>query len=270
MGKRRTIESILVAAIVVGLTTVGLGQSGQAQSEGNAPIQPLRPGATEHKIFAELMAHNSVRKAELAGYTAVRTYSVIDLKGTVHAEETGRMEFRAPDKKSFVVTSEVGSPMVRRLGLNALIAGEIQAASSKGQQDSSITSENYTLQLLGEQQLGPYHCYVAQAIPKRKDKYLFEGKVWIDDQDYAVVRIEGQPAKHLSFWIEYAEVVRQYQKIGQFWLPQKDETMLHVRLYGVKVLNVEHRDYVVRPAGYSGTSVATQKAPFAGMYAGSE
>jgi hypothetical protein len=65
------------------------------------------------------------------------------------------------------------------------------------------------------------HCFVAQAVPKRKDKYLFEGKLWIDVDDYAVVRIVGHPAKKLSFWIERADFVRQYQKIEGFWLPEK-------------------------------------------------
>jgi hypothetical protein len=86
---------------------------------------------------------------------------------------------------------------------------------------------------------------VAQAIPKRKDKYLFEGKLWIDVQDYAVVRIEGHPAKKLSFWIERADFIRQYQKTDGFWLPQRDETLVQVRLYGKKALTISHQDYSV-------------------------
>jgi hypothetical protein len=31
-----------------------------------------------------------------------------------------------------------------------------------------------------------------------------------------------------------------------FWLPLKDETIVQVRLYGKKVLTIEHRDYVVK------------------------
>ena len=37
------------------------------------------------------------RKAALHDYTVRRTYQVIDLKGKVHAEEVGRMEFFSPD-----------------------------------------------------------------------------------------------------------------------------------------------------------------------------
>ena len=86
---------------------------------------------------------------------------------------------------------------------------------------------------------------MARAVPRRKDKYLFEGKLWIDVNDYAVVRIEGHPAKKLSFWIERVNFVRQYQKIDAFWLPAKDETFVQVRLYGKKVLTIEHQNYVV-------------------------
>ena len=95
---------------------------------------------------------------------------------------------------------------------------------------------------------GLYHCIVARAIPKRSDKYLFEGKVWIDTHDYAVVRIAGHPAKKLSFWIEQADFVREYQKIDGFWLSKKDETFVKVRMYGQKVLTIDHSNYSVTGA----------------------
>jgi hypothetical protein len=147
-----------------------------------------------------------------------------------------------------VVTSESGSGLIRHLALNPLIASEIETTAGKEHHDSAIAPANYSLQVLGEQQVGSYHCFVAQAVPKRKDKYLFEGKVWIEAQDYAVVRIEGHPAKKLSFWIERADFVRQYQKIGDFWLPQRDETFVQVRLYGRKALTIDHQDYNVNRA----------------------
>jgi len=208
-------------------------------------VEPLRPGVTESQLLAELATHNEERKAALHDYTVLRTYQVVDVKGKVHAEEIGRMEFFSPDKKIFSVTSESGSGLVRHMALNPLINSEIEAATGKEHHDSAISSDNYSLNLLGEQQLGSYRCFVAEAVPKRKDKYLFEGKVWIDVNDYSVVRIEGHPAKKLSFWIQHADFVRQYQKIGAFWLPEKDQTLVQVRLYGKKMLKIEHRNYVV-------------------------
>ena len=210
-----------------------------------APLEPLRPGVTEEHVFAEMASHNELRSAALLDYSVLRTYQVVDLKGKVHAEESGRMDYRAPDKKTFVVTSEKGSGLIRRLALNPLIASEIEAASGKQHHDSSVTPANYSLHLVGEQQVGPYHCFVAQAVPKRSAKYLFEGKIWIDVQDFAIVRIAGHPAKKLSFWIDRADFVREYQKIDEFWLPRRDETFVQVRLYGKKILAIDHQDYTV-------------------------
>ena len=186
------------------------------------------------------MKHNELRSAQLQEYTAVRTYSVKDLSGKVHASETVRMKYVAPDKKTFVAIAEEGSGLVRHMVLNRLIESESSAAAGKEHHDSSITPANYTFTMLGEEDLGAHHCYVVEALPKRKDKYLFEGKVWIDSGEFAIVRIAGHPAKKLSFWITRADFVRQYEKFGDFWLPAKDETMVDVRLYGKKILLIEH------------------------------
>jgi hypothetical protein len=242
----------LVAAVFVVLTVFVVEARAQSapeyQSDVIAPLEPVRPGVSADQLLADLDAHNQLRKSTLRDYTVVRTYRLADTKGKVHAEEVGRMEFRAPDRKTFVVMSESGSGLIRRKALNPLISSEVEAAAGKEHHDSSITAANYSLELLGEQQIGPYRCFVANAIPKREDKYLFEGKMWIDVNDYAVVRIEGHPAKRPSFWIQRADFMRQYQKIDGFWLPQKDQTLVQVRLYGKKVLTIAHQDYVVNAA----------------------
>jgi hypothetical protein len=164
----------------------------------------------------------------------------------MHAQIEGKMEFHAPDGKRFDITSEQGSGVVRSLRLHPLIASEIQAAVGKDRHDGAITPANYTLELIGEATVGGYRCYVLRATPKRVDTYLFEGKVWVDWQDFTVVRIEGRPAAKLSFWIKRADFIREYGKIGSFWLPQRDETVVDVRFYGKAVLTIDHGDYALR------------------------
>src|SRR5712671_4808075 len=244
------IRASLVFLVLLGLIVSISGaraQSDREENSGNvaAPVDPLRPDVDEDKLFTELLAHNQQRNAALLGYTEQRTYKVTDTTGKVRAQVSGQMEYRAPDRKTFVTTSESGSGLVRRLALNPLIASEIEAASGRQHHDGSITPANYTFELLGEQQVGPYHCFVVRAMPKRPDKYLFDGNVWIDTEDYAIVRIAGHPAKKLSFWIERADFVREYQKIDGFWLPKKDETFVMVKMYGHKVLTIDHQNYTV-------------------------
>src|SRR6202795_1983175 len=217
----------LGAATIIAVAMLVIEAKAQSSGEGlpnlEAHVEPLKSGVTESQVLADLAVHNEERKAALHDYTVLRTYQVVDLKGKVHAEEIGRMEFVSPDKKTFTVTSESGSGLVRRMALNPLVNSEIETAAGKEHHDSAISADNYSLNLLGEQQLGPYRCFVAEAVPKRKDKYLFEGTVWIDVNDYSVVRIEGHPARKLSFWIQRADFVRQYQKIDGFWLPRSEE-----------------------------------------------
>ena len=254
MSKPNTRRALALIAAAFAIVTLFIVDARAQQSalgshtEITTPLEPLRSGVAGDQVFEELTAHNDLRKSELRDYTALRTYQVVDLKGKVHAEEIGRMEFRAPDQKTFVVTSETGSGLIRKMALNPLISSEISAAAGKEHHDSAISPANYSLEMMGEQQVGPYHCFVALAIPKRKDKYLFDGKLWIDADDYAVVRIEGHPAKKLSFWIQRADFVRRYQKIDGFWLPQTDETFVEVRLYGKKVLTIEHQNYLINAA----------------------
>jgi hypothetical protein len=243
---RNVIKRRIVAAfIVVGIAAAGVRAAGQSTQNsdppgGVAPVQPLQPGASGDEIFAELVKQNELRSARLQEYSSVTTYSVTNLNGKVHARETVWMEYVAPDKKTFATTAEEGLPLVRHMVLDRLMESETSAAAGKEHHDSSITPANYKFNVLGRENVSAHDCYVVEALPKRKDKYLFEGKVWIDSREFAIVRIAGHPASKLSFWITRAEFVRQYEKIGDFWLPAKDETFVDVRLYGKRILKIDH------------------------------
>ena len=121
---------------------------------------------------------------------------------------------------------------------------ESESSSGKQRQESALTPENYEFHYAGEENVGPYHCFVLQVVPKRKDKYLFEGRIWIDSKDFAVAKIEGRPAKRPSFWVNQADFVREYQKVDEFWLPLRDETQVEVKIYGKRVLIIDHGPYV--------------------------
>ena len=223
-------------------------ESSVRDSFDEGTLQPARADAKPEQIFAELITRNELRNTALRSYTVERSYAVTDPKGKIHAQKSVRLDYRAPDTKSFVTISEKGSALVRRLVLNRLMDSEVEAAAGKSHRDSSISPANYSFALLGEQDLGPNHCFVVQATPTRPDKYLFEGRVWIDAQDYAVVQIVGHPAKKLSVWVDKADFVRRYQKIGEFWLPLRDETSVHIRFYGRKILTIDHERYTINEA----------------------
>ncbi len=166
-------------------------------------------------------------------------------QGKLHAATTVRLHYTAPNTKSFETLCEEGSGTVRNLVFKKLIESEVETAAGRSHRDSSITPANYSFRVAGEEDLDGRHYFVVEAVPTRKDKYLFEGKIWIDSVDFAIAKIVGHPARNPSFWIRRVEFVRQYQKVGDFWLPFEDESTTQLKIFGTKILTIEHFDYIV-------------------------
>jgi len=212
--------------------------------KSSADYPAIAPKQTD-AVIAEMIERNRLRAEELQGYSASRTYEVRNPAGKISAQAVVKLEYEAPDKKMFSKTSESGSVVVRQLVFDRLIENELDTVSGPEHSRSAITEENYVFTPDGEGEVGPYHCLIFKATPKRKEKYLFEGRIWVDQQDFAIVRITGQPAKSLSFWIKRADFVRQYEKVGGFWLPSRDETTVEVKVYGTVVFSIDHQNYVI-------------------------
>ena len=254
-------RTVLVVALVGAMITRGLAADKSVPGPTPPSLQPTRETMNGDELFAKLLEHNRIRDLRLKQYSAVRTYQVTNDKGKLYAEEVVRVEYQAPDQKKFSIDSEKGSRMVRDMVFKRLLESESEASSGRAHHDSAIRPANYEFKLIGEDDVGSYHCFVVEALPRRIDKYLFDGFIWIDTSDYAIVRIAGQPAKPLSFWITRADFVREYQKIGEFWLPAKDETLVHVRFYGKKIFTIDHRDYAIGPAAEAESQSLPESKP---------
>jgi outer membrane lipoprotein-sorting protein len=249
-GQIGQIEGVIAIALILGAASAA--PVTKAQSFAGATTRELGlsnysapSDLTGDDIIARMLERNRLRSEQLQRYSAVRTYEIRNPEGKLAAQAVVRVEYQAPDKKTFNKTSEKGSGIVRHLVFDRLIQSESETSSGREHHDSAITTTNYTFKLVGEEEVGSYHCLVLEATPKRKDKYLFVGKIWIDADDFAVVRIAGHPAKKPSFWINRAEFVRQYQRIAGFWMPFRDETSVEVKMYGKKVFTIDHQQYVI-------------------------
>jgi len=247
------VERLAAIAFVLGATSAGSiaqdhSTASQIAAEGARSTYSALSGLTGDEVIAKMLERNRIRNEQLQRYSVVRTYEIRNLEGKLAAQAVVRVEYRAPDKKTFSKTSEKGSGIVRHLVFDRLIQSESETSSGREHHNSAITTANYTFTLAGEEEVGPYHCFVLEAAPKSKEKYLFEGKLWVDAQDFAIVKIAGHPAKKPSFWIKRADFVRQYQRIDGFWLPYRDETSVEVKIYGRRVFTVDHQEYVINAA----------------------
>src|SRR5207244_10598656 len=167
----------------------------QSQSFTSQPPAEAAPsgytapmGLTGDDIIGKMLERNRLRNEQLQRYSAVRTYEIRNLEGKDAAQAVVRVEYEAPDKKTFKKTSEKGLGIVRHLVFDRLIQSEGETSSGREHHDSAISEANYAFALVGEEDVGPYRCFVLTATPKRKDKYLFEGKIWIDAVDFATVK----------------------------------------------------------------------------------
>ena len=249
-GHGRGIEGVVTIALILGagpVASVAVSQVFASQTAQEMALSSYSAPAslTGDEVVAKMLERNRLRNEQLQQYSAVRTYEIRNPEGKLAAQAVVRVEYQAPDKKTFNKTSEKGSGIVRHMVFDHLIQSESETSSGREHHDSAITSANYTFTLAGEDDLSPYHCFVVEAAPKRKEKYLFEGKIWIDAEDFAVVKIAGHPAKKPSFWINRAEFVRQYQRIAGFWLPFRDETSVDVKMYGKRIFTIDHQQYVI-------------------------
>jgi hypothetical protein len=188
-------------------------------AESVSPLRESQSGMTSDELFSKLLEHNHLRDLRLQQYSAVRTYEAKNSKGKLHAQETVVVNYQAPGTRTFKTTSEEGSWVIRNLVFKRLMESERDADNGPQHGDSSIKPANYTFKLIGEQDLGPYHCVVAEAVPKRQEKYLFEGRIWIDAQDFAVVRIAGHPARKVSFWITKSTSCGSIRRLGNSGFP---------------------------------------------------
>lgn len=226
---------------------------------GSAPAANAVAGFETDDVIGKMLERNRQREEALRQYSEVRTYALKNAEGKLAAEAVVEVNYAAPGKKTFDKTSEKGSAIVRHLVFDRLMAEESHTSSGREHHDSAITPANYSFTPEGLENVGPYRCYVFDVVPKRKEKYLFEGKIWVDTQDFAIVKIAGHPSKKLSFWVSRVEFVRQYQRIDGFWLPLRDETSVNVKLYGTKVFTIDHQENSINASGASG--VAERELP---------
>ena len=205
---------------------------------------------TADEVMAHVVAMNEVRAKALESYSSIRTYH-LECHCLSHkkADMVVRTDYKAPNKKEFTIVSQSGSGTVRDRVFKKLLEAEQESMRDENQQRSAITPENYIFQVAEYQKTDAEESYVLDAQPRSKNKFLFQGQIWVNAKDFAITRVEGEPAVNPSWWTVKTDFKRSYQKIGDFWLPQSNESETKVRVFGTAVLSIEYRDYKLTQTG---------------------
>lgn len=213
-------------------------------AQQNASATPL----SADEVIARVVEMNGVRAKALENYSSIRSYH-LECHCLSHkkADMLVRVDYHAPNKKEFTILSESGSASVRNKVFKKLLEAEQESASPENQQRSAITPENYTFNVVDYQKTETNEIYVLDAQPRNKNKFLFRGQIWIDAKDFAITRVEGQPAVNPSWWTVRTDFKRSYEKLGNFWLPESNESTTKVRIFGTAVLTISYGDYQITP-----------------------
>jgi len=201
------------------------------------------------EVMRRVMRMNGLRANALETYSSIRTYHLeCHCLSHKEADMVVRTEYEAPNKKVFTIVSESGSGTVRSRVFKKLLEAEQESMREQNQQRAAITPENYTFQLTDYQKIGGNEFYVIEVGPLNKNKFLFRGRIWIDAKDFAIAQVEGEPAVNPSWWTVKTNFKRSYRKVGDFWLPESNDSETKVRVVGTALLTIKYGEYQITQA----------------------
>jgi|GEM_PF-2271685 len=198
------------------------------------PVPTLAPD----QVLADMEAANTERRQKLASLEGVRRYEAGNLRFNRHATMLARYRFTAPDQRTFEVTERQGSRLVQSRAIEPAMAAE---RSNRTGGDTEISRRNYNLKLLRFDEAK--RAWIFEVEPRGRNKYIFRGKVWIDERTFAIARIEGEPAQSPSFWVKRTHFVHEHAPFGEFCFPVRHRSEAELRLFGKSVLTIEYFDY---------------------------
>jgi hypothetical protein len=184
-------------------------------------------------IVANMVRAQAENRAQHTAYEVVRNYRVFHPDETpAQAEKksqvTALVSFLPPHSKSYKIEQSTGG-IVERVVRNTL---QREVELTKDPTPSDLNPENYEFQLLGQELLQGSACYVIALNPKRESKDLLRGKAWVDARTFLIRRVEGEPAKNLSWWIRDVHVTLTYNNVDGMWLRTASNASAHVRFSG--------------------------------------
>jgi hypothetical protein len=214
-------------------------------------------------VISRMLAQDEQRQTLAAGYRGMRRYLLDSERNQRHAEMLVRVECDEHGIKHFKVVDETGWKAAYDHVLNKMLESEAEASKPQTRMKTRLSPDNYDFHLISVASLGNRTAYMINVVPKRREERLFEGQIWIDTRDYALVRAEGRLVKNPSFWARNVHFTHTYQKNGPFWFPASTESVTDVRIFGSTNLTIHYFDYTptVLQAPLTASAEAREKIP---------
>jgi len=185
---------------------------------------------TAEIIIASMAQARAENRARLRPYIVTREYKLYGReRQATKSEVVADVTFVPPDSKEYTIQQINGS------GLGKMIIGrmlEKEAEVTKDYGATDISPDNYDFRFMREEEVSGQRCYVLELLPRRKDKNLLRGNIWVDANTHLLRRTEGQPAKAPSWWVRDVRIALGYGDVGGMWLQTASEATARVRMLG--------------------------------------
>jgi hypothetical protein len=140
-----------------------------------------------------------------------------------------RIDFVPPATETYTITQSKGNPWGEKIIRDLLVS---ETASARQENSSAISRANYDFVFLRQQNFGDAPEYVLAIFPKRKDKYLMRGQIWVDKSSFRIRQIQGVPAESPSFWLTDLHITLQYAEVDDMWVLVTVDGLAKVRFLG--------------------------------------
>jgi len=194
-------------------------------------------------VVAKVLASDAQRQRSQAGYEGGRRYVLVNDHMHKRAEMVVRVTGDPDGTKHFAIVSETGWKAAQKHVLRKMLESEEEASRPEARSRARLSLDNYDFHMVGTDEVDGRTVYTIDVSPKRKEKYLFRGRIWVDAEDYALLRAEGNPAKNPSFWTKSVQFTHTYQKSGTFWFPSTTDSLTEARIFGETALTIEYFEY---------------------------
>jgi len=229
-GNQWVINGTLVALVAL------LCSSGVAQKAAYPGTMPL-------DVIVQ-----SLQKAQSAvhprgSYQIIREYRLSGAKDSkVDSQVVAEVNFKPPASEGYRIERYSGSSRGQQL-VRSVLDHEVEVTSKNNKDRSAISRDNYTFSYLGEASLDGQSCYVLGLKPKRTDKDLISGQVWVDKRSFLIRQIQGDVEKTPSWWLKKVRITLVFAELEGTWVQKSMEAVADVRLVGIHTLTSRILDY---------------------------
>ena len=204
-------------------------------------------------VIRGIDASVTAREDHLIGYTATEHYVVYRNGDQQHpaAEMYVKTTYHSDTGKTYQILSETGSVLLRKQLLERMLDSEKTVTQPAIRRTALINSTNYDMAVKGTATQDGRPGLVMEIAPRRISPYLFRGQIWVDAQDYSIVRLEGITSKSPTVFASPTQVSRQYRMVNGFPMATHATASTAIFLVGQTTIAIDYTNYVLQVAANS-------------------